>query len=248
MADRSKPALPVLLVQVVDLLAVVRAHGAVVADVHPVVARAAVEHGAALRVRLDDVVAGAGEHRVGARAAEADRVVAVPAEDAVALRAALEEVVAVPAEDLVGGAAAVRRVVAGARVDLVGAERGAVVEAVAPQDVVTGVAEQRVRAGAAEQVVVAFGAAQRAAVPRVRGPGDALGRVGRLRLLDDVLAVADVAAADVGRVGDPASAVVRVDVDRVVAGTAVDGPDGAAVVDPHGVVALTRTDAVGPGV
>ncbi len=50
---------------------------------------------------------------------------------------------------------------------------------------------------------------------------------------------------DVAGVGDAALAVVRVDVDRVVAGAAVDGLDRGAVVDPHDVVAVARVDAVG---
>src|SRR3954447_20627324 len=66
---RSALVLLVLLLLVVELLdglAVTRAHAAVEADVHAVVARAAVDQHRAVRVGLDRVVARAREDRVGA--------------------------------------------------------------------------------------------------------------------------------------------------------------------------------------
>src|SRR3954452_22462012 len=65
----------VLLVQLLDRLAVARAHAAVEADVHMVVAGAAVDHHRAVGVGLDGVVTRAREDRVGTVAARADRVV-----------------------------------------------------------------------------------------------------------------------------------------------------------------------------
>src|SRR5215210_106136 len=115
----AAPSVLALLVELLDRLAVARAHEPVEADVHAVRARAAVDHRVALGVRLDDVVAGPGDDRVGARAAQPHGVVAVAGDDPVAPRAALEVIVAVAAQDDVVRATAVDRVVAGAGVEAV---------------------------------------------------------------------------------------------------------------------------------
>jgi hypothetical protein len=95
------------LVALRDPLAVLRADLAVVADLHEVVARPAVDPRGVLRVPVDDVVAVARVDAVLAAAREPDRVRARAAGDEVGGHgaAALQVVVAVAAVD-VGGAAA----------------------------------------------------------------------------------------------------------------------------------------------
>src|SRR4051812_5281913 len=96
-----------LVVAVGDVLAaLVPAGPPVEADLHGVVAGAAVDRGLALAVGDHDVGTGAAQHGVRAVAAEPDRVIAVAAVDEVPRRAALQVVAAAITGDLVATAAA----------------------------------------------------------------------------------------------------------------------------------------------